>query len=131
MTDLTKLANEIGEAIETSEEFKKFYELQAKQETDSELQMHVGEYNLKRMALMNEMQKEPDAQDEETVRRLRDEMNAAYTVVMCNDLMKEYAAASEELQALVNSVYQIINFHVTGEEPHSCDGGCDGCHGCH
>lgn len=131
MTDLTKLAHEIGEAIEASEEFKKFNEAKALQETSSELQMHIGEYNLKRMQLMNEMKKEVDDQSEDALNALRDAMNAAYEVVMNDPIMKQYAAASEELQQLVNSVYQIINFHVTGEEPHSCGGDCHSCHGCH
>ena len=131
MTDLTKLAHEVGEAIENSAEFKTYNELKAKQETDSELQMLIGEYNLRRMGLMNEMQKEVDQQDKETLERLRNEMNDAYLNVTGNPLMKEYTAASEELQKLINSVYQIINFHVTGEDPSSCGGNCASCHGCH
>lgn len=131
MTDLTKLAHELGEAIEQCEEFKKYNELKALQETDSELQMFIGEYNLRRMQLMNELQKDESDQDEAMLDSMRDMMNGAYEKVMNHPVMKDFSAASEALQELVNSIYQIINFHVTGEEPHSCSGNCSGCSGCH
>ncbi len=131
MTDLNKLAHELGEAIEASEEFKKYNEAKALQETDSELQMYIGEYNLRRMQLMNELQKEAEDQEEEMLNSMRDTMNSAYDKVMSHPVMKQFSDASEALQELVNSVYQIINFHVTGEQPNSCSGNCSGCSGCH
>ena len=131
MTDLTKLAHELGEAIEASEEFKKYNEAKALQETDSELQMFIGEYNLRRMQLMNELQKETADQDEEMLNSMRDQMNDAYDKVMKHPVMQQFSQSSEALQELVNSVYQIINFHVAGEEPHSCGGNCSSCSGCH
>ncbi len=131
MTDLTKLAHELGEAIEASEEFKNYNEAKALQETDSELQMFIGEYNLRRMQLMNELQKDPADQNGEMLDSMRDTMNAAYDKVTSHPVMKKFSQASEALQEMVNNVYQIINFHVTGEEPHSCGGNCSGCSGCH
>lgn len=131
MTDLKKLAHELGEAIQASEEFKKYNEAKALQETDSELQMFIGEYNLRRMQLMNELQKEVADQNEEMLNSMRDQMNTAYDKVLSHPIMKDFSQASEALQELVNSVYQIINFHVTGEEPHSCGGNCSSCFGCH
>ena len=131
MTDLIKLAHELGEAIEASEEFKAYAEAKALQETDSELQMFIGEYNLRRMQLMTELQKDPADQDEEMLNSMRDTMNGAYDKVINHPVMKKFSQASEDLQELVNGVYQVINFHVTGEEPHSCSGNCSGCSGCH
>ncbi|MBO5248454.1 MAG: YlbF family regulator [Clostridia bacterium] len=131
MTDLNKLAHELGEAIEASDEFKKYAEAKALQETDSELQMFIGEYNLRRMQLMTELQKNAEDQDEEMLNSMRDTMNAAYDKVISHPVMKQFSDASEALQEMVNGVYQIINFHVTGEEPHSCGGNCSGCSGCH
>lgn len=131
MTDLTKLAHELGEAIEASEEFKKYNEAKALQETDSELQMFIGEYNLRRMQLMTELQKDAAEQDAKAMDSMRDQMNEAYNKVTSHPVMKQFSEASEALQELVNSVYQIINFHVTGEEPHSCGGNCASCGGCH
>ena len=131
MTDLNKLAHELGEAIEASDEFKKYAEAKALQETDSELQMFIGEYNLRRMQLMTELQKNAEDQDEEMLNSMRDTMNAAYDKVISHPVMKQFSDASEALQEMVNGVYQIINFHVTGEEPHSCGGNCSGYSGCH
>ena len=131
MTDLTKLAHALGEAIEASDEFKKYAEAKALQETDSELQMFIGEYNLRRMQLMTELQKDASQQDEKSMETMRNQMNEAYGKVTSHPIMKQFSEASEDLQQLVNSVYQIINFHVTGEEPHSCGGNCSSCSGCH
>lgn len=131
MNDLKKLAHELGEAIERSAEFKAYNEAKALQETDSELQMFIGEYNLRRMQLMTELQKETAEQDENAMNSMRDQMNAAYQKVIDNPVMKSFSEASEALQELVNEIYQIINFHVTGEEPGGCSGNCSGCSGCH
>lgn len=131
MSELKKLAHDLGNAIEASEVFKKYAEAKAQQETDSELQMLIGEYNLRRMQLMTELQKDPAEQKEETLNSMRDQMNAAYEKVIANPVMKAFSQASEDLQEVVNEVYQIINFHVTGEEPHSCGGNCSSCGGCH
>ncbi len=131
MSELKKLAHDLGNAIEASEVFKKYAEAKAKQETDSELQMVIGEYNLRRMQLMNELQKETKDQDEEMLNSMREMMNTAYDKVISHPVMKQFSESSEALQELVNGVYQIINFHVTGEEPHSCGGNCSGCSGCH
>ncbi len=130
--DLIGMAHALGSAIQNSEEFRNYEELRAKQDMDSELQMYVGEYNLKRMALMNEMQKEEDQQDEATVRRLREEMNAAYVTVSENPLMKDFLSAKETAEKMVSDVYAVLNFYITGEESGGCDGThCEGCHGCH
>ena len=131
MSELKQLAHDLGNAIEASEVFKKYAEAKAKQETDSELQMLIGEYNLRRMQLMTELQKDTAEQKEETLNSMRDQMNSAYEKVISNPIMKEFSQASEDLQEAVNEVYQIINFHVTGEEPHSCGGNCSSCGGCH
>lgn len=131
MNDLKKLAHELGEAIEASEQFKKYNEAKALQETDSELQMFIGEYNLRRMQLMQELQKDAAEQDEAAMNTMRDTMNESYNKVINHPVMKQFSEASEALQEIVNEVYQIINFHVTGEEPHSCGGNCSSCGGCH
>ncbi len=131
MNDLKKMAHALGEAIEATEEFKKYNEAKALQETDSELQMFIGEYNLRRMQLMTELQKDPADQNEEMLNSMRDMMNEAYDKVMKHPIMKQFAESSEALQNMVNEVYQIINFHVTGEDPNACSGNCSGCSGCH
>ena len=93
--------------------------------------MFIGEYNLRRMQLMQELQKDAAEQDEEAMNKMRDTMNESYSKVINHPVMKQFSEASEALQEIVNEVYQIINFHVTGEEPHSCGGNCSSCGGCH
>ena len=82
------------------------------------------------MAVMNEMEKED--KDNEKFERLQNEMREAYKVAMSNPLMGEFMKTKETFESLVNNVYSIINFQITGETG-SCDkSNCASCGGgCH
>jgi LysM repeat protein len=78
----------------------------------------------------NEMEKED--KDNEKFERLQNEMREAYKVAMSNPLMGEFMKTKETFESLVNNVYSIINFQITGETG-SCDkSNCASCGGgCH
>jgi len=130
MNEIIELAKKMGQMLKDSEEFKKYEEVKARYETDSELQMQIGEFNLRKMAVMNEMEKED--KDNEKFERLQNEMREAYKVAMSNPLMGEFMKTKESFESLVNNVYSIINFQITGETG-SCDkSNCASCGGgCH
>ncbi|MBE6895985.1 MAG: YlbF family regulator [Ruminococcaceae bacterium] len=130
MNEIIELAKKMGQMLKDSEEFKKYEEVKARYETDSELQMQIGEFNLRKMAVMNEMEKED--KDNEKFERLQNEMREAYKVAMSNPLMGEFMKTKETFESLVNNVYSIINFQITGETG-SCDkSNCASCGGgCH
>lgn len=129
MNEIIELAKKIGQMLKDSEEFKKYEEVKARYETDSELQMQIGEFNLRKMAVMNEMEKED--KDNEKFERLQNEMRQAYKTAMSNPLMGEFMKTKESFESLVNNVYSIINYQITGETGScdkskcaSCGGGC-------
>ncbi len=130
MNEIIELAKKMGQMLKDSEEFKKYEEVKSRYETDSELQMQIGEFNLRKMAVMNEMEKED--KDNEKFERLQNEMREAYKVAMSNPLMGEFMKTKETFESLVNNVYSIINFQITGETG-SCDkSNCASCGGgCH
>lgn len=130
MNEIIELAKKMGQMLKDSDEFKKYEEVKARYETDSELQMQIGEFNLRKMAVMNEMEKED--KDTEKFERLQNEMREAYKVAMSNPLMGEFMKTKETFESLVNNVYSIINFQITGETG-SCDkSNCASCGGgCH
>ena len=130
MNEIIELAKKMGQMLKDSEEFKKYEEVKARYETDSELQMQIGEFNLRKMSVMNEMEKED--KDNEKFERLQNEMREAYKVAMSNPLMGEFMKTKETFESLVNNVYSIINFQITGETG-SCDkSNCASCGGgCH
>lgn len=127
MSIVTDLANKLGEEIKNDERFVKYDELKTKQMNDAALQEKIGEFNLKRVALSAEMQK--DERDEEKVSGIQSEMETLYKNIMEEPVMAEFSEASKDFEELVNSVYSIINFHITGEQPSSCGGGCSSCGG--
>ena len=130
MNEIIELAKKMGQMLKDSQEFKNYEEVKARYETDSELQMQIGEFNLRKMAVMNEMEKED--KDNEKFERLQNEMREAYKTAMSNPLMGEFMKKKETFESLVNNVYSIINFQITGEAG-GCDksncGSCGG--GCH
>ena len=94
-------------------------------DADEALQNMIGEFNLKRMAINNEAQKED--RSEETLRTLNDELRAVYAEIMQNPNMAAYNNAKNELDALVQRVTTVITMSADGEDPDTCD--CDSC-GC-
>ena len=128
MKDLKKLAEELGLAIEESEEFKAYQRVKDIYDTDESLQELIKEFNLKKMAVMQQMQNK--TKDDAKLSELQDEMRAAYSAVMAHPVMDEYNDAKDKLENVVNEIYGIINYHVTGQEP-GCSGSCSTCGGCH
>ncbi len=103
---------------------------------DQALQDAIGEFNLKRMAINNEAQKED--RDEETLKRLNEEFRAVYAKIMQNENMQRYNDTKTELDAKVQRLTAIITMCAEGEDPETCDydaascgGNCASCAGCH
>jgi len=130
MNEIIELAKKMGQMLKDSDEFRTYEEVKSRYETDSELQMQIGEFNLRKMAVMNEMEKED--KDNEKFERLQNDMREAYKTAMSNPLMGEFMKAKENFENMVNNVYSIINYQITGESG-SCDkSNCASCGGgCH
>lgn len=127
MSIITELAEKLGQELTSDERYLKYQELKVRQTKDSALQEKIGEFNLKRVSLSNEMQK--DDRDEDRVSEIQGSMEALYKEIMETPSMAEFNEASRDFEELVNSVYSIINYHITGEQPSSCGGSCSGCGG--
>ena len=99
---------------------------------DETLQNLIGEFNLARMDLNNEIGK-TERSDE-----LNEKVNSLYGQIMGNEGMVAYNEAKRECENLVNYIDAIINTAMNGgdpmtvEEPSaSCTGSCSTCGGCH
>ena len=135
MTVIEK-ARELGMLLQESEEYKNYTETKRVNDTDTALQNMIGEFNILRMKLNQEMSKEKKDADE--MKRLDSEIKELYGKIMSNRSMAEYTAASEKLENLINSVNYIISQAANGEDPMtcpetapSCTGSCSTCGGCH
>lgn len=131
MQDIQKLANDLGLAIKASPEFIAYENARKAYEEDEALQSLIGEYNLKRQMLILENGKDEDKRDSELQEKLQQEMRTLYNSVMENTNMKAYVDSKNKLDAVVSDVFDTLNYHITGQRPGGCGGGCASCRGCH
>ncbi len=130
-------ARALGAAIQEDERYKKFYETSKSSDTDTALQNKIGEFNLLRMQLNQEMQK-PE-KDAKKMTALDDSIKELYDEIMAMPTMIAYNDAKDELDKLLASVNYIISVAANGEDPmacaeeppHNCSGSCATCAGCH
>ena len=135
MTIIEK-TRELGKLIQEDSRYIEFYDAARANDNDPELQKLIGEFNLKRMNLNQEMQKEN--KDGEVMTALDDEIREIYQQIMANKCMARYNDAKEALDSLLKSVNYIISasangqdpFEVPEQPPQSCSGSCASCGGC-
>lgn len=134
--DIIEQAREIGKAIQKDDRYLKMRLAIQNADEDKELQDLIGQYNLKRMSLENELQKKE--RDEDKVKAYQQEMNAVYMSIMKNPRMDAYNQVKGEFEMLMRRVNAIIEQSSNGEDPEtadfqesSCGGNCSSCAGCH
>lgn len=131
MTEIERITEELGKAIHDSEEYLAYEAARRNYDESERLQALTGEFNLKKMAVLHEMQKPDGERDEAKIKTMQDELRAVYTQLAADPLTEDYEQKKNALEEVVNGIYRKINFYVTGQEPHSCSGNCGGCAGCH
>lgn len=136
--DVIKIARELGAAIQKEEAYKKYHEARLANEKDDELNDKIGEFNLARMSLTNELQKPEAERSQSKIETLNNQLQELYTQVMSNDNMQKFNAAKQEMDMLTNQITGIIAMCIEGEDPETCDpiqasctGSCESCGGCH
>ena len=104
-------------------------------DADEELQQQIGEFNLARIDLNNEISK-PE-KDADRIAELNDKVRKIYGDIMSNESMVAYNEAKNEVDQLMQYINAILVTAVNGgdpmtvEDPSSCGGDCAGCSGCH
>lgn len=132
--DIIEMARELGSAIQEDERYLNYRLAQQKNDEDAGLQQMIGEFNLKRVALNQEMQN--SERDQEKLQKLDGEIKALYREIFANENMIAYNNARTEMESLTKFINQIIAGSVNGEDPRSiepnqgCEGNCGGCAGC-
>ena len=134
MDSILEMAKELGYAIQRDDRFVRTQMAQAGADEDKQLQDLIGQFNLKRMAVSGEAEKEQ--RDEKKIEALNRELRELYDKIMENEHMVAYNDARTELDKLVNQVAEVIAMSAHGQDPadyqeHSCSGDCGCCSGCH
>ena len=133
--DIIAAARALGAAIQADERYKKVLEQRRINDTDKELQELIGEFNMARMSVDNELGKE-EGRDEEKIKEFNSTLRRLYGKIMCNDNMIEYNKAKEEFDAVMQRANAIIELCTEGEDPATCEpatgctGSCATCGGC-
>ncbi len=136
MENIIKSVRELGKAIQADETFKAYIAAKTDADNDETLQAAIGEFNLIKMQISEETQKED--KDEAKLQELNVQLRKSYADIIANEKMQKYNNANQLYSGLVNKVYAILEMCCNGEDPetcepeeHSCSGSCSTCGGCH
>lgn len=133
--DIIEMTRELGKLIQQDKRYVNMQVARQQSDEDEKLQEMIGEFNLKRMAINNEAQKED--RSEEIIRQLNTELRGVYNEIMQNEHMQAYNTAKTELDSLMQHVTGLLAMIAEGADPEtadydaSCGGNCASCAGCH
>lgn len=133
--DMLEMARNLGKEIQNSEVYQMLEKAKEACDKDEALQKGIGDFNLKRMAINNEAQKEE--RDEEKIQQLNEELQSIYAEVLKNENMTEYNQKKTQLDEMVQRLTGIITLCSEGMDPETadynpaaCGGSCSSCEGC-
>jgi cell fate (sporulation/competence/biofilm development) regulator YlbF (YheA/YmcA/DUF963 family) len=131
MENIIEMAREMGNEIMQDERCIALQMAKAANDDDNDLQAEIGEFNLKRVAINAEMNKEN--KDEEKIEKLNSEQRELYDKIMINPNMSAYNKAKKEADELINHITSILVMSMNGQSSdEGCGGGgCSSCSGCH
>ena len=130
--EVLEKARELAESIMEDARCKRLQTAKIANDTDLQLQDLIGEFNLKKMQLNSEFNKDPEQQSKEKLTQMETELKEVYAKVMANKAMAEFTEAKKDMDELVEHINSIIQMSISGEVSESgCTGSCDSCGGCH
>ena len=134
MADVIALARQLGHAIQEQEEYKTIMTAKDAADNDEALQALITEFNIKRVAINAEACKTD--RDDETLKKLNEEMRTAYSDIMSNEHMKAYNDAKQAFDKVLQRVLAIVQQSAEGQDPDTtdfsedCTHDCSTCGGC-
>lgn len=132
--EVIQAARALGKAIQEDPRYIRTMQAQDHNDTDTELQQSIGDFNRLRTELSQEMQKSD--KDTDKVKEMDSQLKAMYTEIFKNENMIEFTEARNDLQVMLTFINQIITGSAGGQDPdsieyqESCGGDCGGCSGC-
>ena len=134
MADVIAIARQLGHAIQEQEEYKNLMAAKPAADSDNDLQALITEFNIKRVAINAEACKTD--RDDETLKKLNEEMRSAYSDIMNNEHMKAYNDSKQAFDKVLQRVLAIVQQSADGEDPDTtdfsedCTHDCSTCGGC-
>ena len=125
--DCIDLFKRAAMALQTDSRYLAMDQARKMNDKDEELQNLIGEFNLARMDLNNEIGK-PERSDER-IAELNQKVNDLYGKIMADDGMVAYNEAKRD--AIINTAMNGGDPMTVQEPSASCTGSCSTCGGCH
>lgn len=135
MDKILELSRELGALLQNEQCYKDYMHAKDVNDNDEELQKQIGEFNLVKLSIDEELTKEE--RDEEKFRELNTKLRQIYSNIMVNESMQAFQKSKAELDRLVAGIYSVIVKCASGENPSEvtmedgCSGNCGSCGGCH
>ncbi|MBE6788176.1 MAG: YlbF family regulator [Ruminococcaceae bacterium] len=136
--DVILKARELGKAIQESEAYKEMEEARRRSDANLELQERISDFNLKKIALNREVNREEKNSDK--IAQYDRELRQAYMKIMEIPDMTAYANAKQKVDQMMQKVQMLIDLTLQGNDPETveipenmgCSGNCSDCGGgCH
>lgn len=131
---IIELTRKLGEELQKDERYLAFAAAKEANDNDEELQKKIGEFNLVKMSIDQEITSENKSQDK--INELNDKLGNLYNEIMTSEPMLKYNEAREGLDGLISEINGIITLCANGADPKTCEpsactGNCASCGGCH
>jgi len=133
--DVITMARELGKEIQKDPRYTAYRAAEAIADGDQELQDMIGQFNLKKIDLQNEIQN-PN-KTTESLQAIDAVLKEIYGKIMANDNMVAYNVAKREMDSMLSFIQDIITAAANGDDPDTveestsgCSGSCATCGGC-
>ncbi len=133
--DIIEMTRNLGMEIQKDQRYRILENARRLNDADEELQKQIGDFNLARIDLNNEVSKSD--KDADRIARLNEKVQSIYTDIMDNESMQAYNEAKSDVDQMMQYINSILTTAVNGgdpmtvQEPSSCSGSCSSCSGCH
>ena len=133
--DIIEMTRNLGMEIQKDQRYRILENARRLNDADEELQKQIGDFNLARIDLNNEVSKSD--MDADRIAQLNEKVQSIYTDIMDNESMQAYNEAKSDVDQMMQYINSILTTAVNGgdpmtvQEPSSCSGSCSSCSGCH
>ncbi len=133
--DIIELTRNLAMEIQKDQRYQILDNARRLNDADEELQQQIGDFNLARIDLNNEVSKADKNADR--IAELNEKVQSIYTDIMNNESMQAYNDAKGDVDQMMQYINAILTTAVNGgdpmtvQEPSSCSGSCSSCGGCH
>jgi cell fate (sporulation/competence/biofilm development) regulator YlbF (YheA/YmcA/DUF963 family) len=117
----------LGKAIQNDCRYKRYIAAKKANDENDALQNQIGEFQLLRMNFQRDAEKSEQASEKLT--KMEETLQKMYDAIISTDGMKEFQAAKDEVDSMMNDVDAIISLSLSGEDPETCHTTGEGCGG--